>query len=81
MSNTQIIYCWRDTLSDASRGSTFQFRQGDVITLLDEKPSRDDWVCGIVDESGAKGEFPTDTIYILPAIEKPPAEFLVIKSY
>lgn len=57
-------------------GSTFDVRQGDIIELLDEVPQKPDWLIGRVTRSGLKGEFPADSCYILPAIEKPPKEFL-----
>jgi hypothetical protein len=37
-----------------------------------------DWYYGQCERTALEGPFPFDAVYILPAIERPPDEFLVI---
>ena len=65
-------------------GSAFlSFHKGDLIRLENESGEdvlRSGWCYGECERTGAKGDFPAECVYVLPAIAKPPAEILVRHS-
>ncbi|KAI0233257.1 Myosin-VIIa [Lamellibrachia satsuma] len=64
--------------TDAS-AKPFRFRQGDLIILIDDIPGcskKEDWTFGKCVRNGSIGQFPFDLVYILPAIRKPPQDFV-----
>ena len=66
-------------ISAEGTGRPFSFKQGDVIAVLSEDSSnkRDGWLYGEVQVNKTRGHFPADTVYIIPTVQPPPAEFLV----
>lgn len=60
--------------------SPFSFCKGDVIMLKTHPAAGQvpDWYYGQCERTALEGPFPFDAVYILPAIERPPDEFLVI---
>ncbi len=59
--------------------SPFAFCRGDVIELKTQAAAGQvpDWYYGKCERTGLEGPFPFDSVYILPAIDRPPNEFLV----
>ena len=70
----------------SSDKSTFSFRQGDIIELLDEieineKSKKEEWLYGRCERTNIKGQFPFECVYVLPTYERPPDDFLVSTLY
>ena len=69
-------------LADIFSGSEkpFSFQQGDVIEMLDYpegETKKEGWGYGECRRNGEKGVYPSDGIYVIPCMKKPPDEFLV----
>lgn len=67
----------------ASENSSFlTFQKGDLITLEDENSDENvynsGWCVGVCERTGEKGDFPAETVYVLPTLSKPPNDILVI---
>ena len=62
-------------------GSSFlSFQTGDLIRVeseYDEDIVNTRWCYGECEHTKKKGDFPTECVYVLPAITKPPIEVLV----
>ena len=63
-------------------GSSFlSFRKGDLIILEDESTGEtvinSGWCVGVCERTGEKGDFPAETVYVLPSLTKPPDDILV----
>lgn len=63
-------------------GSSFlSFHKGDLILLEDgstgESVMNSGWCVGKCERTGEKGDFPAETVYVIPALNKPPDEMLV----
>lgn len=68
-----------------SEGPTaISFNQGDLIHLEDgysgDAIAKNGWVPGRLDRTGEKGDIPTESIYVLPTITKPPASVVILFS-
>lgn len=66
----------------ANENSSFlTFQKGDLITLEDdggdESVYNSGWCVGICERTGEKGDFPAETVYVLPTLSKPPNDILV----
>lgn len=66
-------------------GSSFlSFRKGDLIILEDDSTGEvvmnSGWCVGRCDRSGEKGDFPAETVYVLPTLSKPPTDILALFS-
>lgn len=64
-------------------GSSFlSFQKGDLIELeskYGEDITNTGWCFGECERTKQRGNFPTECVYVLPAITKPPMEVLVSK--
>ena len=62
-------------------GSQFlSFRRGDLIQLESEEGvdiSTSGWCYGVCERTGQRGDFPSECVYKLPTLSKPPSEILV----
>lgn len=59
------------------------FQKGDLISLEDDGSSDENvynsgWCVGVCERTGEKGDFPAETVYVLPSLSKPPNDILVI---
>jgi hypothetical protein len=58
-------------------------KKGDVIELADgnlgESVLSGDWGEGMCERTQMKGCFPVESVYVLPAIKRPPSDILVSK--
>lgn len=66
----------------SGEGSTFlSFQKGDLIFLEDdstgEKVMSSGWCAGRCERTAERGDFPAETVYVLPALSKPPNDILV----
>jgi myosin-7 len=60
-------------------GQGLEIRRGDLITLEEESRSNSTgFLFGYNERTGATGEFPSDCVYVLPTLSKPPQEILQI---
>lgn len=76
--NKWINFCF----DFSGEGSTFlNFQQGDLIILENditgETVMTSGWCIGYSDRTGERGDFPAETVYVLPTLSKPPPEILV----
>lgn len=63
-------------------GSSFlNFQKGDLIILEDDNTGESvlssAWCVGTCERTGEKGDFPVETVYVLPSLTKPPNDILV----
>lgn len=60
-------------------GPGLTIRRGDLITLEEEsRPNSTGTLTGYNERTGSTGEFPSDCVYILPTLSKPPQDILQI---
>ncbi|XP_055853290.1 myosin-VIIa [Episyrphus balteatus] len=64
-------------------GSSFlSFLKGDLIILEDESTGdavlNNGWCIGRCDRSQERGDFPAETVYVLPTLSKPPPDILAL---
>uniref|UniRef100_A0A4W4E271 FERM domain-containing protein n=1 Tax=Electrophorus electricus TaxID=8005 RepID=A0A4W4E271_ELEEL len=61
-------------LVDTGHGSFLNFSKGDLI-LLDEHTGEhvmnSGWACGVNDRTKKRGDFPADSVYVLPTVTRP----------
>ena len=73
--------CTKHTHTHLGEGSAFlSFCKGDLIHLENEDGEdvmKSGWCYGECERTGAKGDFPAECVYVLPAIAKPPSDVLV----
>lgn len=67
----------------SGEGSSFlSFRKGDLIILEDDSSGEtvinSGWCVGRCERTGEKGDFPAETVYVLPTLTKPPSDILVL---
>jgi len=65
----------------SDEGSSFlAFAKGDLIMLEDDNSGENvltsGWCVGRCERTDAKGDFPSETVYVLPTMTKPPPEIL-----
>jgi myosin-7 len=60
-------------------GNYLILQKGDLIVLQQENTDAytTGWCFGENDRTGKKGDFPAECVYLLPTMNKPPAEILV----
>ena len=60
-----------------------QLLKGDLILLDDESRGENilngSWCSGRNERTGERGDFPSEVVYIIPAMSKPPPDVLVSK--
>lgn len=66
-------------------GTTFlNFQKGDLIILEDESTGEtvmtSGWCVGYCERTGDRGDFPAETVYVLPTLSKPPVDILALFS-
>ncbi|XP_049856810.1 myosin-VIIa [Schistocerca gregaria] len=66
-------------------GSSFlTFQKGDLIILEDDSTGEtvmnSGWCVGRCERTGEKGDFPAETVYVLPCCSKPPQDILALFS-
>lgn len=71
-----------DYINISGEGSSFlSFHKGDLINLEDDSSGEtvmnSGWCVGRCERTGEKGDFPAETVYVLPALSKPHNDILV----
>lgn len=65
--------------------SYLSFTQGDLILLDDghtgDSVATNNWAAGRNERSGERGDFPSEFVYVLPALVKPPNNILALFSH
>ncbi|XP_025423570.1 myosin-VIIa [Sipha flava] len=66
-------------------GTSFlNFQKGDLIILEDESTGEtvmtSGWCVGYCERTGERGDFPAETVYVLPTLSKPPVDILALFS-
>lgn len=66
----------------SGEGTSFlNFQKGDLIILEDESTGEtvmtSGWCVGYCERTGERGDFPAETVYVLPTLSKPPVDILV----
>jgi myosin-7 len=58
-------------------------QKGDLVVLQQESSDAysTGWCFGENDRTGKKGDFPAECVYLLPTMNKPPIEILVINFF
>lgn len=63
---------------DAAGGRGLSVRHGDLVVLVDDPRGKttEAFLYGLNERTGLTGEFPSDCVYILPTMTKPPPEVI-----
>ena len=69
-------------LASPGEGSSFlNFRKGDLIHLEEDSTGEtvmnSGWCVGTCQRDQTRGDFPAETVYVLPALTRPPPDILV----
>lgn len=60
------------------------FERGDLIILEDESTGEavmnSGWCVGRCERTNEKGDFPAETVYVIPCLNKPPSDILALFS-
>ena len=71
----------QDYKGSSESASFLTFQKGDLISLeddvVDDNQYNTGWCIGICERTGEKGDFPAETVYVLPTLSKPPNDILV----
>ena len=62
-------------------GNYLSLKKGDLVVLASEGADSygTGWCFGENDRTGKHGDFPAECVYLLPTMNKPPIEILVLK--
>ncbi|XP_076812859.1 unconventional myosin-VIIa-like isoform X2 [Clavelina lepadiformis] len=71
------------SMRDSNETTVMRMKRGDLIGM--DQPAGSDftssgWRPGINERTGKAGDFPTDEVYVLPTLEKPPQELVTLFS-
>ncbi|XP_044016052.1 myosin-VIIa isoform X1 [Aphidius gifuensis] len=82
---SKYVIALQDYKPPIDNTSTFlNFNKGDLIILDDDNTGEsvlnNGWCIGISDKTGEKGDFPAETVYVLPSLTKPPNDILSLFS-
>lgn len=78
---SKFVIALQDYKSPGEASSFLNFQKGDLIVLEDESTGEtvlnSGWCIGACERTGEKGDFPAETVYVLPSLTKPPNDILV----
>lgn len=79
---SKFVIALQDYKPPGDNISFLTFSKGDLI-LLEEDSSGEsvmsaNWCVGRCERTGEKGDFPAETVYVLPAVTKPPGDILAL---
>ncbi|KAK7597849.1 hypothetical protein V9T40_010074 [Parthenolecanium corni] len=81
---SSFIVALQDYKSPGEGSSFLSFRKGDLIILEDDSSGEtvinSGWCVGRCERTGEKGDFPAETVYVLPTLTKPPSDILALFS-
>ncbi|XP_051159362.1 myosin-VIIa [Leptopilina boulardi] len=79
---SKFVIALQDCKAPGEGSSFLNFQKGDLITLEDENTGEtvlnSGWCIGLCDRTGEKGDFPAETVYVLPSLTKPPNDILAL---
>ncbi|XP_018425261.1 PREDICTED: unconventional myosin-VIIa [Nanorana parkeri] len=79
---SKYVVALQDNLNPAGEDSGFLgFQKGDLITLdqdTGETVMNAGWANGYNERSKQKGDFPTEIVYVMPTVTKPPSEIVAL---
>lgn len=78
---SKFVIALQDYKAPGEGSSFLNFQKGDLIVLEDESTGEtvlnSGWYVGTCERTGEKGDFPAETVYVLPSLTKPPNDILV----
>lgn len=78
---SKFVIALQDYKAPGEGSSFLNFQKGDLIVLEDESTGEtvlnSGWYVGACERTGEKGDFPAETVYVLPSLTKPPNDILV----
>lgn len=78
---SKYVIALQDYKAPGEGTSFLTFQKGDLIVLEDESTGEtvlnSGWCVGTCERTGEKGDFPAETVYVLPSLTKPPNDILV----
>ncbi|KAJ9583263.1 hypothetical protein L9F63_022396, partial [Diploptera punctata] len=81
---SKFVIALQDYKSPGEGSSFLTFMKGDLIVLEDDSTGEtvmnSGWCVGRCERTGEKGDFPAETVYVLPACSKPPQDILALFS-
>lgn len=81
---SKYVIALQDYKAPGEGSSFLTFQKGDLIILEEESTGEtvlnSGWCVGTCERTGEKGDFPAETVYVLPSLTKPPNDILVIRT-
>ncbi|XP_063242244.1 myosin-VIIa [Bacillus rossius redtenbacheri] len=81
---SKFVIALQDYKAPGEGSSFLTFQKGDLIVLEDDSTGEtvmnSGWCVGRCERTGEKGDFPAETVYVLPACSKPPQDILALFS-
>ncbi|KOX78782.1 Myosin-VIIa [Melipona quadrifasciata] len=81
---SKYVIALQDYKAPGEGSSFLTFQKGDLIILEDESTGEtvlnSGWCVGTCERTGEKGDFPAETVYVLPSLTKPPNDILSLFS-
>ncbi|KAI5704932.1 hypothetical protein M8J75_010185 [Diaphorina citri] len=81
---SSFVIALQDYKAPGEGSSFLSFHRGDLILLEEgstgETVQNSGWCVGRCDRTGEKGDFPAETVYVLPTLSKPPSDILALFS-
>lgn len=82
---SKYVIALQDYKAPGEGSSFLTFQKGDLIILEEESTGEtvlnSGWCVGTCERTGEKGDFPAETVYVLPSLTKPPNDILVIRAH
>ncbi|KAF0295010.1 Myosin-VIIa [Amphibalanus amphitrite] len=77
---SRYVIALQDYKAPGEGSSFLNFRKGDLIHLEDDSTGEtvmnSGWCVGTCQRDGGRGDFPAETVYVLPALTRPPPDIL-----
>nr|CAD7413761.1 unnamed protein product [Timema poppensis] len=81
---SKFVIALQDYKAPGEGSSFLTFQKGDLIVLEDDSTGEtvmnSGWCVGRCERTGERGDFPAETVYVLPACSKPPTDILALFS-
>ncbi|XP_043214510.1 myosin-VIIa-like isoform X4 [Amphibalanus amphitrite] len=79
---SRYVIALQDYKAPGEGSSFLNFRKGDLIHLEDDSTGEtvmnSGWCVGTCQRDGGRGDFPAETVYVLPALTRPPPDILAL---
>ncbi|XP_076283183.1 unconventional myosin-VIIa ck isoform X2 [Lasioglossum baleicum] len=81
---SKFVIALQDYKAPGESSSFLSFQKGDLIVLEEESTGEtvlnSGWCVGTCERTNEKGDFPAETVYVLPSLSKPPNDILSLFS-